>query len=338
MALKSIKIVLLSVLVALLFFSTWFFIEFSLPQNRSGKGVVFEVEKGKGASSIAQSLKDKGVIKKKWPFLLAYKIFFPGKSLKAGEYSLEPSFSTKDILKALTEGQIILHSITIPEGLTRLEIGNLLQSQKLCAAEDFVEASNNPQLISSLDKKASDLEGYLFPETYHFPRGTSGNEIVSTMVSQFKEIFNKEWTEKAHKMGLTVREVVTLASLIEKETSLSEERNLVSAVFHNRLKRRMKLDCDPTIIFVLKQEGKFQGRLHTKDMNYDSPYNTYLYPGLPPGPIANPGKESLQAALYPAKENYLYFVSKNDGSHTFSSNFQDHQKAVSQYQKRKKQP
>ena len=153
------------------------------------------------------------------------------------------------------------------------------------------------------------------------------------MVSQFKTVFNKGWQKQAHKIGLTIREVVILASLIEKETSLPEERRLVSAVFHNRLKMGMKLDCDPTIVYVLKLESRFEGRLHSKDMKLDSPYNTYLYRGLPPGPVCNPGRESLLAALFPADVNYLYFVSRNDGSHEFSRTFQEHQIALRKYQK-----
>ncbi len=153
------------------------------------------------------------------------------------------------------------------------------------------------------------------------------------MVSEFKKNFDEIWQSRAREMGMTVREVVILASLIEKETSIPKERKLVSAVFHNRLKRRMKLDCDPTIIYALKQENRFTDRLRTKDLRFDTPYNTYLYPGLPPGPICNPGKESIEAALYPSPEAYLYFVSKNDGSHHFSHTLREHMRAVKKYQK-----
>jgi UPF0755 protein len=156
------------------------------------------------------------------------------------------------------------------------------------------------------------------------------------MVSQFKEVFGEEWKRRAQEMELSIREVVILASLVEKETSVAEEKKLVSAVFHNRLQRGMKLDCDPTIIYVLKQEGRFTGRLRYKDLKLDTPYNTYLYRGLPPSPICNPGRASLQAALYPPDEDFLYFVSKNDGSHHFSRTFKEHQRAVLIYQKRRR--
>jgi UPF0755 protein len=199
---------------------------------------------------------------------------------------------------------------------------------------DFLAASENTGLISDVDPDAINLEGYLFPETYHFPKNTPVKKIVEAMVLQFRSVFNEEWRSRAEELGMTVRDVVILASLIEKETSKPEERELISAVFHNRLRIRMKLDCDPTIIYALKEKEGFNGSLRKKDLKLDSPYNTYLYRGLPPGPIANPGKGSLRAALFPADNNFIYFVSKNDGSHYFSSSFREHQNAVNRYQRR----
>ncbi|MDW3229705.1 MAG: endolytic transglycosylase MltG, partial [Acidobacteriota bacterium] len=189
--------------------------------------------------------------------------------------------------------------------------------------------------ISDLDSQADNLEGYLFPETYHFSRGIEAEEMVRAMVTQFRKVFGKEQQERAQKLNLTVREVLTMASLIEKETSMIEEKPLVSAVFHNRLRLGMKLDCDPTIIYALKLENRFDGNIRLKDKNLKSPYNTYLYPGLPPGPICNPGYEALEAALYPASVDYLYFVSRNDGSHVFNRSYSEHLKAVSKYQLKK---
>ena len=159
--------------------------------------------------------------------------------------------------------------------------------------------------------------------------------MVDAMVDQFISVFDLEWRQRAKNLGFSIREIVILASLIEEETSHPEERTLVSATFHNRLRIGMKLDCDPTIIYALKQDNAYTGRLRYRDLKLDSPYNTYIYPGLPPGPICNPGRESLKAALYPADEDYLYFVSKNDGSHQFSRTFREHQNAVNIYQKRK---
>lgn len=336
MILKTIKVIFISSLAALLVFSVWLALEIYIPPKSTPQVIIIEVEKGKGAEAIARSLKEKGVIKKEWPFLLVYKLFYSPQSLKAGEYSFSLPLSTKEVLRMLTEGQIYLHPLTIPEGLTGKEISELLHSLAFVREEDFLEAFNQTEAISSWDEEAQNLEGYLFPETYFLPKGTSAEEIVSTMVSQFKDVIRVEWKRRAQEMDLSLREVVILASLIEKETSVSEEKNLVSAVFHNRLKRGMKLDCDPTIIYALKVEGRFVGRLRYKDLKFDSPYNTYLYAGLPPSPICNPGRESLQAALYPDKENFLYFVSKNDGSHHFSRTYREHQRAVLIYQKGRK--
>jgi len=334
MLLKTIKIVLVVTVVIPLFVSAWFSFEFNFAPKTSPKKIFFVVDKGQGVHDIAQNLKEKGVIKNRQSFLLGYNIYYSSKSLKAGEYMFNLPMSPKDILKMLTDGKVYLHSLTIPEGLTRKEIARHLESLHFTDEEEFLAASSKTGIISSLDKEAANLEGYLFPETYHLPKGISAEKIISTLVSQFKEVFSVGWQKRAGEIEMTPREVVILASLIEKEAYLREEKKFVSAVFHNRLRIRMKLDCDPTIIYVLKEEGSFKGRLLKKDLKLESPYNTYRNRGLPPGPICSPGRESLEAALYPAQEKYLYFVSKKDGSHHFSTNFRDHQNAVRKYRKR----
>lgn len=335
MVIKTIKAALILLAVSLLLFSAWFSLEFYSPRKSMPQDVLFEIEPGKGARAIAQDLKQKGIIRKKWPFLVGYRLFFSSQSLKAGEYSFRLPLSTKGILATISKGRVFLHPLTIPEGLTRKEVAQYLDSQNFVNEQEFLEAASRTDMISDLDKEASNLEGYLFPETYHFAKQTPSEKIISTLVAQFKNIFNETWQKRAEEIGMTLREVVILASLIEKETSVADEKELVSAVFHNRLKKRMKLDCDPTIIYDLKEKGLFRERLHARDIKLDSPYNTYLHRGLPPGPICNPGQESLRAALYPADKPYLYFVSKNDGSHHFSSTFKEHQNAVMKYQKRR---
>ncbi len=334
MLIKIAKIILITGTFILLLFIFWFSLEFYRPSHALPEKVIFEVEKGQTAQDIAQALKKNGIIKKTWPLILGYKIFFSSQSLKAGEYALQLPLSAKEVLQILAEGNVCLRPVTIPEGLIIEEIADLLETQNFAKKVDFVKISADTSSISAIDEEATSLEGYLFPETYSFAKGTSSGEIVTAMISQFHSVFGEKWKHRAEEIGMSVREIVILASLIEKETSLPEEKKLVSAVFHNRLKKRMKLDCDPTIIYVLKREGNFTGRLRTKDLRLDSPFNTYLYPGLPPSPIANPGKDSLEAALYPAEENYLYFVSKNDGSHHFSHTFLEHQRAVNTYQRR----
>lgn len=334
MLVKIAKLGLISAALLLFLFITWFSLEFYRPMKTPPNTVVFEVEKGQPAKEIALNMKKNGIIKKTWPFLVGYRIFFSAQSLKAGEYAIAIPDSPKNILQVLSEGSVYLHSITIPEGLIIQEIAGLLDSEGFAAKQDFLQDVAETSLISSLDKDAPNLEGYLFPETYRFAKGTPSEEIVAAMVFQFTKVFAQEWIERAVELGMSIRDIVTLASLIEKETSLREEKKIISAVFHNRLKIGMKLDCDPTIIYVLKLEGRFKDRLRTRDLKYDSPFNTYLYSGLPPGPIANPGRGSLQAALYPTDEKFLYFVSKNDGSHHFSQTFREHQNAVNKYQRR----
>ncbi|UCE43087.1 MAG: endolytic transglycosylase MltG [Candidatus Aminicenantes bacterium] len=334
MLVKIVRFVLISAALLLLLFITWFSSEFYHRLDTQPNSVVFEVEKGQSAKEIALNLKKNGIIKKTWPFLLGYRIFFSSQSLKAGEYVIAIPDSPKNILQVLSEGSVYLHSITIPEGLIIKEIAQLLESEGFAAKKDFLRDAGETSLIYSLDTDAPNLEGYLFPETYRFAKGTPSEKIVAAMIFQFTKVFSQEWMERAAEMEMSIRDIVTLASLIEKETSLREEKKIISAVFHNRLRIDMKLDCDPTIIYVLKLEDRFKDRLRTKDLKYDSPFNTYLYSGLPPGPIANPGRDSLEAALYPADEKFLYFVSKNDGSHHFSQTFREHQNAVNKYQRR----
>lgn len=306
------------------------------PLTLPAQNVFFDVEKGMGTKAVARSLEEKGLIRAKLPFLTAYQLFFAPRKIKAGEYAFFSPVRAKDILKNLVEGKVYLRAVTIPEGLTAGEIAPLLGPLLADGEEGLLAAFHNPAPIASSDPEATDLEGYLFPETYYFPRGVSSEEAVRSMVAQFSHVFGQSWRERAHSLGVSVRQAVTLASLVEKETSMPAERPLVSAVFHNRLRLGMKLDCDSTIIFALKQTGLFTGNLSKKDMALDSPYNTYLYAGLPPGPICNPGRGSLEAALFPSRESYLYFVSRNDGSHHFSRTFAEHQAAVRKFQKRRR--
>jgi UPF0755 protein len=329
---KILKAALMLLVVASLFLSSWFLWEYHHPRNIISPNTVFEIKKGSSASWIAQQLKKENIIKHKWPFLFAYKVFFTNENLIAGEYEFNPPISVKEVLKKIIKGEIKLHPITLPEGLNIWETADLLSQKYSMDNKKVLYNAQNTQLISSMDDEAQNLEGYLFPETYHIPKNTSEEELIENMVSQFKKTFNPRWRERSREMGMNIREVVILASLIEEETSVPEEKSLVSSVFHNRLKLGMKLDCDPTIIYALKKKGEYQGRLRNKDLKLDSPYNTYLYNGLPPSPISNPGKESLKAALFPSKTDYLYFVSKNDGTHKFSSTFKEHQKAVIKYQ------
>lgn len=334
MILRILRIALIFLLFAFLGAAFWLGRCLDSPQPLSSASVFFEIKRGAGIGSIATSLEKEGLIKSRLPFLVAYRLFYAPRTLKAGEYAFPSPLRAKDVLSTLVEGKVYLHSITIPEGLTGFEIASLLAPILADGEEGFRSAFRNPGAIASLDPGATDVEGYLYPETYHFARGIPSTQVIQTMVAQFNSVFQEPWRMRARTLGMTVRQVVTLASLIEKETAISEEKPLISAVFHNRLRLGMKLDCDPTIIYALKQRGLFDGNLSKRDMSLSSPYNTYLHPGLPPGPICNPGREALAAALFPAPEDFLYFVSRNDGRHHFSRSFSEHQAAVHRFQKK----
>jgi UPF0755 protein len=333
MLLKIVKTVVS--LAVVVFFAILIVVAMDLyrPLKIAGEKAIFEVERGTGAGAVARALRARGLIRTRLLFLANYRLFFYPQKIKAGEYALIPPLREKDVLDMLVKGKVMFHSVTIPEGLTGQEVMPLVAPLLADGVAGFEAAFRDTRPVSGLDDKAKDLEGYLFPETYSFPRGIASSEVVKTMVDEFEKVFGGGWRSRAGELRITVRQVVILASLVEKETSVPEEKRLVSAVFHNRLRLGMKLDCDPTIIYALKLKAGYLGRLTKRDLALDSPYNTYLYPGLPPGPICNPGQESLEAALFPAPTNYLYFVSKNDGSHYFSRTFAEHQAAVRRYQK-----
>jgi UPF0755 protein len=227
--------------------------------------------------------------------------------------------------------------VTIAEGYTLSQIAQLLDDLRIVDKKAFLQKASSPAFIFSLglshlatSKTGMTLEGFLFPNTYHLVKEMTPEEVIQMMVHQFKKVFGPEEVARAIQLGITPREVVILASIIEKEASLPEEKPLVSAVFHNRLRKRIPLQSDPTVIYGIKN---FNGNLTKADLQRPTPYNTYLIPGLPPAPICNPGKDSIVTALYPSPVSYIYFVSKNDGSHYFSSNIEEHNRAVWKYQK-----
>ncbi len=332
-ALKIGKAALIGVQALILGGWVWLGLESRAGREAAGPPAVFEIEKGRSVSAIAAGLKQAGIVGKKTPFVLAYELFFAPRNVKAGEYELPRRGRTLELLRILTEGRVMLHPVTVAEGLTEKETLAHLAEAGFGRLEDFGAAARDTSDIALLDPTATSLEGYLYPETYHFPKGTPAAEVLRAMTGQFKEVFDASFRARAAARRMSVREVVTLASLIEKETALPEERKLVSAVFHNRLRMGMKLDCDPTVIYGLALLGPFEGRLRTKDLKTDTPYNTYLHPGLPPGPICSPGRVSLEAALDPADADYLYFVSRNDGSHEFNRSIADHRRAVQKFQR-----
>jgi len=239
--------------------------------------------------------------------------------------------NARQVIFRLVKGEVTLTTITIKEGLTITEIAQLLDRDGFFPAYDFIAAALNTDLIRDFDGNAQDLEGYLFPETYRVHKGITADEFVQIMVGTFKRNFNSDLIWRCRDIQFTVREAIALASLIEKETSVREERFRISAVFHNRLRLKMRLDCDPTVIYALMRENRYRGKLSWNDLKYDSPYNTRIFGGLPPGPICNPGLASIEGALYPENSKYLYFVSKDGREHYFSETLAEHNRAVRQF-------
>jgi UPF0755 protein len=282
-----------------------------------------------GVQEIARLLQEAGVIRSAWAFLgLAY-LQGSLSRLHAGEYEFSPAMSLGEILRRLEGGRVVTHQMTIPEGFSAQEVGRLLASEKLVSPERFDALVADEGLAARLKVPSGSLEGYLFPDTYRLTRGMDEAEILRIMVSRFWQAVPADFAARAERVGLELHEAVTLASLIEKEAAQSSERRLVSAVFHNRLRRGMPLQSDPTAVYRVERPER---RITARDLQRKSPYNTYLVTGLPPGPIANPGLAALEAAVSPAAVPYLYFVAKNDGSHQFSRTLEQHQRAVRLYQ------
>jgi UPF0755 protein len=275
------------------------------------------------------TLQRQGVIRNKVFFYLLALSRGAAPHIKAGEYEFPPEMSPSAILDKLVKGEIKRYRVTIPEDLTVQEIADRLNQFGLIDRKHFIVLSADRNFLSSMGIKGETIEGYLYPETYFLDRSMGTKEIMIRMVAEFRKHITPAMQERAQALGLTLQEWVTLASIIGKETGYGEEKALVSAVFHNRLKKGMKLQSDPTAVYHLKD---FRGPIKRQHLVTSSSHNTYLISGLPPGPIANPGLDSLQAALYPATVNYLYFVSRNDGTHFFSTNYLSHYQAVKKYQ------
>ncbi|HEX7535151.1 MAG TPA: endolytic transglycosylase MltG [Syntrophales bacterium] len=299
------------------------------PTDRRNETVDVDIPRGTSFLRSVDLLENAGLIKNKYLFYALVIARNAQGNIRAGEYELSTSMSPLDIINKLVKGDIISYRVTIPEDFTVAEIAARLASYKLVDEKAFVSLTGDAKFIASLDIEGRSAEGYLYPDTYLFDKTMSTKEIIKIMVDQFWKKFTHEMHERADELGMTVPQVVTLASIIGKESGFKDEKPLVSAVFHNRLKKRMRLQSDPTAVYDLWSVTKIVKKKH---LLRNTAYNTYVINGLPPGPIANPAIDSLQAALYPASVNYLYFVSNNDGSHNFSSSLAAHNRAVLKYQ------
>jgi UPF0755 protein len=297
-----------------------------------GPEVFVEVPPGAGPVSIADRLVDAGVVKDAVTFRGALWVSGRARDLKAGEYRFTEPMTPLEVIDKIARGDVYRRTITFREGLTIAEMAKVFESSGFGASADFQKAASDPEAIKALDPAATDLEGYLFPETYALPRNTPASVLVAQMVEFFKKAFTTEVQEAIKSRGLSVREAVTVASLVEKETAVDSERPMVAAVYLNRHRIGMPMQADPTVIFALQRAGRYDGNIRRDDLQFDSPYNTYRYPGLPPGPIAAPGRASLEAVAKPADVDYLYFVSRNDGSHVFARTLDEHNRNVREWQ------
>ena len=287
------------------------------------------INSGQTFQAITRTLYEKKLIDHPFKFKLIARIKGFDRNIKAGEYLLSSSMSPEKILETIADGKVYLYRITIPEGYSIDQIASLLEEKGILEGAEFIKVANDPILVERLGIQAESFEGYLFPDTYFFEKNAVIRKVIRSMVEQFHVKFAPIWEKRRSDLNLSIHEFVTLASIIEKETGNAEERFLVSSVFHNRLNRSMPLQSDPTVIYGIEN---FDGNLTRQHLNTPTPYNTYTIAGLPPGPIANPGKASLEAALFPAESPYLYFVSKKDKTHYFSTNYDEHREAVKKYQ------
>ena len=305
----------------------------AVPPGRDLGTKIFEIADEEPLARVAARLERDGLIRHRFYFIAFGRLTGSERALKPGEYALSLAMRPLDILERFRSGTIVLHPVTIPEGYTIRQIAQVVGAAGLGDPDELIRIANDARFVESLGLGQPSLEGYLFPDTYAFPRRISTEKVIRQMVDRFQEVYSPQWDVQAARVGLTRHQVVTLASIIEKETGDEAERPFISAVFHNRLRLRIPLQSDPTVIYPIKG---FDGNLRKVDLVRDSPYNTYRRRGLPPGPIANPGRAALEAALYPASVEYLFFVSRNDGTHQFSRSLREHNKAVNQFQRRSK--
>ncbi len=295
---------------------------------------IVEIVPRTGTLPIADLLASRGVIAHEWPFLVRCWI---GRArhrhLKAGEYLFDRPLSPADVYRKLMVGDVLLHSVVIPEGSDRFDIARILAERMSIDPADFLRRTENTSLIRDLDPTAPTLEGYLFPDTYRFPSHVTSDTIIATMVARFRHVMQTKLHDDFSAESSNLHTVVTLASLVEKETPDSAEKPMVAGVFARRLEKHMLLQCDPTVIYAARLAGRPIPVIHASDLKFNSPFNTYMTAGLPPGPIANPGEDALRAAFHPAPGDELYFVSNNHGGHLFARTLEEHQRNVARYRR-----
>ena len=333
---RIILVLLLLIILGGAAFAYWAYNDLHTPVAHTKGAQYIEIPRGSSPAEILERLNSEGIIRRSWPLLAYIKFKGLGPNLKAGEYRFPSPISPLGVLRKLEEGEQRLSRFTVIEGWTRWDIAASMAripELKLASADDALALMDDTTAIRDIDPTANNLEGYLYPDTYSFPPDATASSMIAAMVRRFRQEWKPEWADRARALNMTPRQIVTIASLIETEAKLKDERPLVASVIYNRLRRSTPLGIDSTVIYASKLAGKWKndGKVYKSDIDRDSPYNTRLRVGLPPGPVASPGASSLQAALNPAQTDYLYYVrepSRNDGAHNFYSNEADFQRGV----------
>ncbi len=322
------------VFVGFLALGAWACISLFLPyRNFSAQGVYVDVPRGASRRAIASLLAREGVVRNRWAFEALSRLR-PHRTLEAGEYFFYRPVTSFEVFDTLANGRVFVRELIVPEGYSMFDIADLVEREGFTTRERFLAAASDPAPVHDLAPNAPSLEGFLFPATYEFPRHPGAEAMVQTMVKRFRQ----EWATLSAQVGngpaIPVEQVVTLASLVERETPKAAERPLVAGVFMNRLHDRVPLQCDPTVVYALELAGKYSGSLEARSLPFESPYNTYRHTGLPPGPIANPGDASLRAALQPQQTDYFYFVADTEGGHLFAKTLAEHDRNINLYRRR----
>ena len=325
------QVVLLAVVLALATVALFFYYRLEHPPGAASatEEVVVDIPPGTSTAEIFRRLEAVGVVEDAKLAEVYYRLHRRRTPLQAGEYRFRRPMPVDEIINRMGRGDVVRHAIVVPEGLTAEETFALFWKQGIGGPDGFRGALAETELVPGLSAGVTDLEGFLFPDTYVVTRSTSAKQIVDRMVANFRDHFTPDLQRRAARLGLSVRQAVTLASIVQKETSIRDESALVAGVYWNRLKRGMRLQADPTVIYGLKRDGRWNGTLYRSDYDYDSPYNTYRIDGLPPGPICNPGVDALRAAVSPTPTSFLYFVADPlTGRHDFSVTFDQHLVAI----------
>jgi len=325
------KIIFISVAV-IITIVVYIMINLFAPLPAGNKNLEIEIPEGTTFREVAEILSEENILKNKNLFILIGRITGLHTKIRAGYYSIYSSMNLLDLLKILKKGQIIEYEITIVEGDSLREITKKLSDKGIANEKELRQIASDPDFLFTYNIEAPSIEGYIFPDTYKIPKGMQPEDAIGMMINRMREKFSGELTARASELGLSENEVLTLASIIEKEAATDIERPLISGVYHNRLRKKIPLQADPTAIYGIKSFGE---KITANDLRRNTPYNTYIINGLPPGPIASPGMKSIIAALYPADVPYFYFVSNNDGTHNFSVTAEEHMAAVKAYRGKK---